>query len=120
MATKRLYRSKHGEIFGVCKGIAQWRDLPEGYVRLAAIIITVCTAFVPCVVIYSILGFLLPVNPYEDEEDPRNSKHTYYYNPQPDDFVDSSKASADAADANERYERRKKENEWDSRFNSGK
>lgn len=66
--------------------------------------------------IYCILGFLLPVNPYEDEDDPRNSKHTYYYNPEPDDFVNSKSDS----DASERYERRKKENEWDSRFNSGK
>lgn len=116
MATKRLYRSKHGEIFGVCKGIAQWRDLPEGSVRLAVIILACCTAIVPCLVIYCILGFLLPVNPYEDEDDPRNSKHTYYYNPEPDDFVNSKSDS----EASERYERRKKENEWDSRFNSGK
>ena len=28
MATKRLYRSKNGEILGVCRGIAEWRDYP--------------------------------------------------------------------------------------------
>ncbi len=113
MATKRLYRSKHGEIFGVCKGIAQWKDLPVSYVRLAFIIIATCTAFVPCLIIYSILAFILPVNPYEDETSSQNSKHTYHYNPEPDDFVNSSYD-------NERYERQKKENDWDSRFNSEK
>ena len=28
MATRRLYRSRNGEILGVCKGIAEWRDYP--------------------------------------------------------------------------------------------
>ena len=117
MATKRLYRSKYGEIFGVCKGFAQWRDLPEGAVRLTVVLIAIFTAVVPCLIIYAILGFLLPVNPYEDETSSENSKHTYYYNPEPDDFVSSSKSDFDA---NERYERMKKENEWDSKFSSGK
>jgi len=117
MATKKLYRSKNGEIFGVCEGFAQWRDLPVGAVRLTVILISIFTAVVPCLVIYAILGFLLPVNPYEDETSSANAKHTYYYNPEPDDFVDDSKKDFDA---NERYERMKKENDWDSKFSSGK
>ena len=43
MATRKLYRSNYGEIFGVCKGCAQWRDLPDGGVRLVVILIAVFT-----------------------------------------------------------------------------
>lgn len=65
MATKRLYRSNYGEIFGVCKGIAQWRDLPVGSVRLVVILISIFTAVFPCLVIYVLLGIFLPANPNE-------------------------------------------------------
>lgn len=66
MATKRLYRSNYGEIFGVCKGFAQWRDLPVGGVRLAVILIAFFTAVFPCLIIYVILGIFLPANPNEN------------------------------------------------------
>lgn len=65
MATNRLYRSNYGEIFGVCKGFAQWRDLPVGAVRLICILIAVFTAVFPCLVLYVILGIFLPANPNE-------------------------------------------------------
>lgn len=115
MATKRLYRSKNGEIFGVCKGIAQWKDFSVDAVRLVFILVAVFTAIFPCLVIYAILGFILPVNPYEEEEgkSSKKSKHEYYYNPESEDFASTGEAS-------EQEERKKKENDWDSRFYSGK
>ena len=130
MATRRLYRSRHGEWLGVCKGIAEWRDLPVDTVRLIVILIAVFTAIVPCLIIYFIIGLLLPVNPYDDEDTSRSYKEgyrdgrrenrrerrgkTYYYNPEPEDFVSSeSKAESD-----EEYERRKKESDWDNRFSN--
>lgn len=91
MATNRLYRSNYGEIFGVCKGFAQWRDLPVGAVRLTCILIAVFTAVFPCLVIYVILGIFLPANPSEKPSRPgdngdgnryrRNSRHAYGSDP---------------------------------------
>jgi phage shock protein C len=65
MATRKLYRSNYGEIFGVCKGFAQWRDLPVGGVRLVVILIAVFTAVFPCLIAYVILGIFMPANPDE-------------------------------------------------------
>lgn len=110
MATRRLYRSKHGDIFGVCKGIAQWKDFPVDYVRLAFILIAVFTAVFPCLIIYCVLAFFLPVNPNEDEDFDTASKK---YKLGPDDYTCSSEDS-------EQEERRKKEQEWDSKYNSSK
>ena len=116
MATKRLYRSKNGEIFGVCKGIAQWKDFSVDAVRLVFILVAIFTAVFPCLVIYAILGFILPVNPYEEEDEKasKKSKHRYYFNPEPEDFTSAN------TQATEEEERKKKESDWDSRFYSGK
>ena len=122
MATRRLYRSKNGEIMGVCKGIAEWRDYPVDTIRLIFIVIAIVTAIAPCLVIYFILGLLLPVNPYEEGDGSRSYKEarkekrgkTYYYTPEPEDYV-SSEAKAES---DEEYERRKKESDWDNRFSN--
>ena len=122
MATRRLYRSKNGEIMGVCKGIAEWRDYPVDTIRLIFILVAIFTAIAPCLIIYFALGLILPVNPYEESEGSRSYKDgrkekrgkTYYYNPEPEDFV-SSEAKAES---DEEYERRKKESDWDNRFSN--
>lgn len=122
MATRRLYRSKNGEIMGVCKGIAEWRDYPVDTIRLIFILVAIFTAIAPCLIIYFALGLILPVNPYEESEGSRSYKEgrkekrgkTYYYNPEPEDFV-SSEAKAES---DEEYERRKKESDWDNRFSN--
>ena len=127
MATRRLYRSKNGEILGVCKGIAEWRDYPVDTIRLIVVLIAIFTAIAPCLIIYFILGLVLPVNPYDEDtrsydrgyrdgrRDRRERKgKTYYYNPEPEDFVkEEPKAESD-----EEYERRKKESDWDNRFSN--
>ena len=126
MATRRLYRSKNGEILGVCKGIAEWRDYPVDTIRLIVILIAIFTAIAPCLIIYFILGIVLPVNPYEDEtyergyrdghkdgrREGKKGRKTYYYHPEPEDFVNTKTESA------EEYERRKKESDWDNRFSN--
>ena len=73
MATKRLYRSRKADILGVCHGFAEWRDLPVSGVQLAAVLIAVFTAVVPALLVYLIIGIILPVNPDEDE----NGRKTY-------------------------------------------
>ncbi len=70
-----LYRSRDGEIFGVCKGIADWRDLPVGPIRLAVILLAVFTGFAPIIIIYLLAALILPPEPkgsdkrFYDEED---------------------------------------------------
>ena len=129
MATRRLYRSRKGEILGVCKGIAEWRDYPVDTIRLIVVLIAIFTAIAPCLIIYFILGLILPVNPYDDDNYERGYRDgqkdgrrdykrsekngkTYYYHPEPEDFVDAQ-AKAESA---EEAERRKKESDWDNRF----
>lgn len=69
MAQERLYRSRNGMIFGVCQGIADWRDLPVGYIRLGIIIALVFTGFFPVGLLYLAAGFFLPVEPREGKSD---------------------------------------------------
>ena len=126
MATRRLYRSRNGKIMGVCSGIAQWRDYPVDTIRFIAVLIAIFTAIAPCLIIYFILGLVLPMNPYQEDDydrgyhdgkrDGSRSGKTYYYNPEPEDFVkEEAKAKAESA---EEYERRKKESDWDNRFSN--
>ena len=122
MATRRLYRSKNGEIMGVCKGIAEWRDYPVDTIRLIFILVAIFTAIAPCLIIYFALGLILPVNPYEEGDGSRSYKEarkekrgkTYYYTPEPEDFVSSEAKS----ESDEEYERRKKESDWDNCFSN--
>ena len=107
---------------GVCKGIAEWRDYPVDTIRLIFILVAIFTAIAPCLIIYFALGLILPVNPYEEGDGSRSYKEarkekrgkTYYYTPEPEDYV-SSEAKAESE---EEYERRKKESDWDNRFSN--
>ena len=107
---------------GVCKGIAEWRDYPVDTIRLIFILVAIFTAIAPCLIAYFIIGLILPVNPYEESEGSRSYKEgrkekrgkTYYYNPEPEDFVNSEAK----AESEEEYERRKKESDWDNRFSN--
>lgn len=118
MATKKLYRSPRGKIFGVCTGLAEWKDLPPDPVRLIIFIVVLATGVFPGVLIYLAAALLIPMNPgystneegpyYQSDEDPRTD--------------DDLKAE---------YERLKrkvekmendmfnKERDWDDRFHEG-
>jgi len=54
MATKRLYRSRKGQIFGVCQGIADWRDLPVDTLRVIVALAILVTGVFPGLVIYGL------------------------------------------------------------------
>lgn len=102
MATSKLYRSKNGQWFGICQGIAEYRDLPVGVIRLIVIIITFSTAFIPCLLIYFLLGFIIPINP--------SSK-------KPESFNENFEDLKEKVNRMERKENKyEKEKEWDARF----
>ncbi|MGH0052026.1 MAG: PspC domain-containing protein [Sphaerochaetaceae bacterium] len=117
MATKRLYRSPRGKIFGVCTGLAEWRDLPPDPVRLIVFLAVLFTGFFPGVLIYLLAALIIPMNP----EGSYNS--TIY--------ADDTSNTSDE-DLKAEYERLKrkvekmesemfnKERDWDARFHQGK
>ncbi|MFA6689360.1 MAG: PspC domain-containing protein [Sphaerochaetaceae bacterium] len=142
MATKKLYRSKHGEVFGVCQGIADWRDLPVGPVRLIVLLAIVFTGIFPGVAIYLLAALVIPANPYESDRpsDGRRSDwdwHRMGHRSRHTGETVHGTYENDADDARstdelkEEYERLKKkvekmeeemfdkERDWDQRFHEG-
>ncbi len=73
-----LYRSRKGDIFGVCKGIAEWKDLPVGPIRLAVILLAVFTGFAPVIVIYILAALVMPVEPRASEHHSRDHAGARY------------------------------------------
>ncbi len=63
--TRKLYRSRNGMIFGVCRGIADTFDLSLFWVRLGFIIAFAITLFFPTGLIYLILALVLKREPTE-------------------------------------------------------
>jgi phage shock protein C len=63
--TRKLYRSRNGMIFGVCRGIADTFDLSLFWVRLGFIIAFAITLFFPTGLIYLILALVLKREPDE-------------------------------------------------------
>ncbi|GHB96319.1 envelope stress response membrane protein PspC [Cerasicoccus arenae] len=67
-----LYRSRNGWLLGVCQGMADWRQVPVLWVRLAVFITIMLTGFWLGLAIYVIVGLLLkpaPVLPTSNDEE---------------------------------------------------
>jgi phage shock protein C len=61
-ATRRLTRSrKNKKIAGVCGGIAEYLEVDPTVVRVVYILFTVVSAFLPGLVAYIVLAFLIPM-----------------------------------------------------------
>lgn len=56
---RRLYRSRHGLIFGVCKGLAEFGQLPVFWIRVILIGVTLLTWILPLVILYTVAAFLI-------------------------------------------------------------
>ena len=100
MTRNKLYRSNDGVLLGVCQGIADWKNIPVFVVRLIFVVIALCTAIAPCLVIYLIVGLMMPARPVCE------------YSRCEDAFAEWKKR----AETDEEYYRRKKESDWDNRF----
>jgi len=69
---KGLYRSRSGMIFGVCKGIANYRDIPVFWVRIFLILLAFFTGFITCILGYIVAALLMkpePIIPFSSEMD---------------------------------------------------
>lgn len=62
---RKLYRSRDGMIFGVCRGIADTFDLSLFWIRLGFAIAFALTLFFPTGLIYLILALVLKLEPIE-------------------------------------------------------
>ncbi len=68
----RLYRSRDGAIFGVCRGIANYADISVCWVRCICIAIFIFSGFFPLALIYLIAAIFMkpePVVPLATEEE---------------------------------------------------
>jgi len=92
---RRLYRSREGEILGVCKGIAQWGDFSVSTVRLIFILLVLLGGM--SIWVYFILALVIPAEPEYSRED-RSSRTSW------SDYRNSSGKEFN------------KEKDWDKRF----
>ncbi|MBI1320323.1 MAG: PspC domain-containing protein [Candidatus Hydrogenedens sp.] len=68
----RPYRSRHGRIFGVCKGLADYWDVNVRALRICAVLLFFVTGFWPLVIGYVIAALLMkpePMVPITNEAD---------------------------------------------------
>lgn len=69
---KRLYRSRSGLIFGVCRGMADYFEFPVVVLRLLAIFLSLFTGIWPFVGAYIVAALVLkpePVIPFREDTD---------------------------------------------------
>lgn len=108
----RLYKSKRGMIFGVCQGIADWKGINAGYIRLALVVLTVFTGFFPFGLLYLVAAFFLPLEPAYQKRDFYGRSHIKR------GFYDMKQEFEDLASRFNGMDRNStsRERDWDSRF----
>ena len=128
MATNSLYRSRKGELFGICQGIADWKDLPVGVVRLIAAIAIITTGIWPGLLVYAVVALILPLQPEGmgyTERPGRESAHGHDYQSR-DRYQSRPRSREEMREHVERLKRKveemedeifNKERDWDRRFN---
>lgn len=64
---KRLYRSRTDKSWlGVCGGLAEYLGTDATLIRLAWVIVTILTGFVPGLLGYLVAAIIMPVEPLEE------------------------------------------------------
>lgn len=74
MGTNRLYRSRKGKVFGVCQGIADWKDLPVGTLRLIVAISILAAGIFPGIAIYALAALFMPLEPEGGDSSPQTEE----------------------------------------------
>ena len=74
LGRRGLYRSRHGALLGVCRGLAEYFDFSVTWVRVITIVAFIFTGFWPVGVLYLILALIMKPAPVvlpqsEDEEE---------------------------------------------------
>jgi len=119
---KGLYRSKNGMIFGVCQGLAEWKKLPVGYIRLFVLLAFFMTGFFPLGALYLGLAFFLPVKESGSSSRNDESYHNRFRNDRSGMINDIKNEFENLKDRVRHMESDMfdKEKDWDSRFHKEK
>jgi len=56
---RRLRRSRHGLVFGVCQGIAEWLGIAVWLLRVGMIIALIVTGFYPAGLVYLLAAIIM-------------------------------------------------------------
>ena len=59
----RLYRSRHGMILGICRGLADYLRIPTFGIRAAALVLLIATGFWPIGALYLLAALILKPEP---------------------------------------------------------
>ena len=77
-----FYRSRHGSIFGVLKGISEYFAINVLWLRIGAIVALFMTGFFPVIIIYTLLAMVMkrePTEPFRKyQSDNKNYKARLY------------------------------------------
>ncbi len=66
---KRLYRSRvDSKVAGVLGGISDYLEMDPTLVRVAFLLVTVFTGFLPGIVFYVLAAIVMPLRPYPDPD----------------------------------------------------
>ena len=116
-----IYRARDGVFFGVCKGVAEYFDFSVFWVRMAMVIVFICSGFWPATGIYLVAAFFMrpePIKPIASDDE-----QEFY-----DSYVHSPRSAAQRLkkkfqDLDRRIRRMEdkvtgREYEWEKRFNS--
>ena len=60
---RSLYRSRHGWIFGICQGLADYTAISVTWIRIIFLIFFIFSGFFPIVLIYLITAIFIPPEP---------------------------------------------------------
>jgi phage shock protein C len=58
-----IYRSRHGAIFGVCRGVAEHFDFSVFWVRTIAVILLIFSGVGPALIVYLLAALLMKPEP---------------------------------------------------------
>ncbi len=60
---KKMYLSPDKKILGICAGVADYLNIDPVIIRVALLCFAGVTAFLPVIIVYFVLGFVLPAAP---------------------------------------------------------
>ena len=67
-----IYRARDGVFLGVCKGLADYFDFSQFWVRLAVVVIFIFSGFWPVIGIYLVAAFFMkprPIRPIKSDDE---------------------------------------------------
>ena len=73
----KWYRSRRGLIFGVCQGLADWKELPVGILRFIVIFAFLFIGGVIAAITYTALAIILSPEPMERNDEPEWKKRFF-------------------------------------------